>query len=144
MNPQTIKQLAIAAAISTALTTASIPSHASDFSLSEASGASIAAPIAIVGIGASAIFVAGGTLVVKSVQLTGQAIRVVVESTANAAATTLTFVGKSAEAFVAGVGDTLRVVPTATGIILYESRRAIAWVPNGNGTNLTHNERLTQ
>jgi|GEM_PF-6598644 len=144
MNKQTLKHFAIAAAIGTTLSGTAITSQASDYSLSEASGASIAAPVALVGIGASAVLVGSATLVVKSIQATGHITRVVVESSANAAATTLTFVGKSAEAFAGGVGDTLSIVPTVSGTILYEANRAIAWLPNERGTNLTHNERLTQ
>ena len=144
MTMQTLKHFAIAAAIGTTLSTTAMSSYAGDFTLSEASGASIAAPIAVVGIGASAVLATSGTIVVKSVQLSGNVTRVVVENTASAAAATLTFVGKSAEAFVGGAGDMLRVVPTASGIILYEAQRAIAWVPNQGGSNLTHNERLTQ
>lgn len=146
MFTQSFKKLVLTATLGATLSMAAVSAQAGDgiHAMSQASGASIAAPIAIVSVGASAVVATAGVVTIKSVQLIGTGTRVVVENVARGVAATLEFTGKSAGAFAAGIGDTLRVVPLTTGIVFYEAKRAVAWVPNDRGANLSHNERLTQ
>ncbi len=145
MFSDSIKHFTLATAIGAAVTVTSPPVLAADtLTLSHASGVSAATPAAVISFGASTVVTGSAVLTVKAVQLSANGTRVVVEGAARGSAATLELIGNHTGSFAAGVGDTLRVVKLASGILLVEAQRAVAWIPNQRGEGMSHHEQLTR
>ena len=113
------------------------------YDASAASGMSVAVPVAVVGLSATAAIAGASVLTVNAVHLSAQGTVVVLEGIVDGVSRTVEFTVDASRGFAAGAGTVLRASAVAGGILLHDSSRAVALITNETGRHLMHNERLT-
>ncbi|WP_374347254.1 hypothetical protein [Chitinimonas sp.] len=96
---------------------------------------------ALVVAGSAVVLASGAELLVKSVEHSGQASLVVLESAASGMSVTLELSGKMAEGLALASGATVQVVSEASGHLLVSAGKVLAFVPNELGKGLLHHSK---
>lgn len=109
--------------------------------LSNASGL-IAQGSATVVYGSLSAVAASGTVVVESVQVTGDASMVVLAGAADAASATVRLSGNMAQGASLVAGTSVGVVAVSTGYVLVAAGKVLAFIPNEIGRALLHHSRV--
>lgn len=84
---------------------------------------------------------AGGSVVVEGVRASGDALEVVLRSTADASVATVRLSAKAAGGLSLATGTVLEVLASSAGQVLVLSGKAIAFIPNEAGKALLHHAR---
>ena len=114
--------------------------QSSSSELSEASLVPIAISVAL-----PVILVAGvGSIVVTGVQASAEGTVWVVENVADGVKGSICFAGRVAGAAAVAVGTVVVVTVVATGMVLSNAGRVIAFVPNEIGRTLSYNQRVSR
>lgn len=122
-----------------ALSVACISAHAQSSELSMIS----ALPVASVAYAGASVVTAGASLVVRSVEVSGNVTVLVLERVTDGVRSSVRISGRVAERASIVAGTALSVATVASGTMLIASGEVIAFVPNELGRALLHNEPLT-
>lgn len=126
--------------IASLLALACATSQAADGSQASANGASdLTASLAA---GSVLTVLAGGSLVVESVEAVGSGVSVVLENVADGSKATLQFSGKALQGVSLAAGTAVSVVAMSAGHALVVSGKVIAFLPNEAGKALLHHSRV--
>jgi hypothetical protein len=102
---------------------------------------------AVAGAAVSAVPVAfsvmGASLVIKAVEVTASGTLYVLERVSDGAQASVRISGHMASGVVTGVGTVVGVSAIATGVLLSTAGEVLAFIPNGLGRALLHNEKIT-
>ena len=84
---------------------------------------------------------AAGSVVVKSVEVAGDAVVLVLKSASDGAEASLRFTGRAANKAALPVGTGVQVVGRASGHVLIAAGQVIAFLPTAAGRALVHHSR---
>ena len=85
---------------------------------------------------------ASGTIIVESVEVTGNASMVVLAGASDAASATLRLSGKAVKGASLVAGTSVGLVAISTGYLLVSAGKVLAFIPNEIGRALLHHTRL--
>jgi hypothetical protein len=129
--------LAIAAALAVH---SAAHAQSSSSELSEASMVPIAISVAL-----PVVLVAGvGSIVVTGVQASAEGTVWIVENVADGVKGSICFAGRAVGAAAVAVGTVVVVTVVATGMVLSNAGRVIAFIPNEIGRTLSYNQRVSR
>lgn len=97
---------------------------------------------ALVVLGSLSALAASGTVLVDSIEATGDASVVVLAGASGAARATVRISGRAARAVSLVAGASVRVVAISTGCLLVSAGKVLAFFPNEIGKALLHHARL--
>ncbi|MEX8501571.1 MAG: hypothetical protein AB3X41_00805 [Leptothrix ochracea] len=110
---------------------------------SEASGISLAIPVAISVIGPIALLSAGATFTIVSIQASATGTAWVLERVGDGSRVVVRWGGEAAKSFSNGVGKVVEVTATSAGQLLSVSGEVIGFIPNDVGRTLIYHEQMT-
>jgi len=90
------------------------------------------------------LLVAGGTLIVKSVEVSARGTVYLLERASDGAQASVEVAGKGAAGVSVATGTIVTTSVIGAGVILSVAGEVIAFIPNELGRALLHNERLTK
>jgi hypothetical protein len=99
---------------------------------------------ALVVTGSLSALAASGTVVVDSIEASGDASMIVLAGASDAAQATVRLSSRAARATSLAVGESVNVVATSTGYLLVTSGKVLAFIPNQTGKALLHNSRVSE
>jgi hypothetical protein len=110
---------------------------------SEASGISLAIPVAVSVIGPILLLSAGATFTIVSIQASATGTAWVLERVGDGSRVVVRWGGEAAKSFSNGVGKVVVVTATSAGQLLSISGEVIGFIPNDVGRTLIYNEQMT-
>lgn len=126
--------------IATLLALACATGQAADGSQASANGLSdLTASVAA---GSIVTVLAGGSLVVASVETVGDGVALVLENAADGSRATVQFSGKALQGVSLAAGTAVSAVAMSTGHALVVSGKVIAFLPSEAGKALLHHSRV--
>lgn len=127
----------IAALLACVLSTAQAVPQSTNSELSGASELISDGSAALVG-GSLAALLVTGSVVVASVNASGEAVDVVLEGVGDASRATVRLSGAAAKKLSVAAGSTVKVLAVSTGHVLVASGKVLAFIPNEAGKALIH------
>lgn len=137
-----VAALALAAATLATIAPAGAQTR-SERAASELSAASVL-PVALSVVAPAVLLGASGAMTVVAVEKASDATVWVFERASDGTRASVRFAGEAAGAVSLAVGTTVSVTATASGWVLHQAGKAIAFVPNEIGRTLLHHERITR
>lgn len=130
--------------LATALTLGCASAHTrGDRAASELSAVSML-PVALSVVAPALLLGSAGAMTVVAVETASDATVWVFERAADGSRASVRFAGQAAGGLSLAVGTTVAVSATASGWVVHQSGRALAFVPNEVGRTLLHHERITR
>ena len=122
---------------------AGAPASAGSARLSNASADIVDGSAQVVG-GSLQALVAGGSVIIASVEVVGEASVVVLTSAVDGSRASVRLSGQAARALSGALGGAVDVVVLSTGHLLVSMGRVLAFIPNEAGRALLHSARVAE
>ena len=120
---------------------ATVPAAAQSTAPSQASAVSVAPSVELASIALEAL-PAGSELVIRSVEVVGERVRVTVASAATGASFVVELAARAARGVVLAAGTVVSVAVVSGGYLLSVAGEALAFVPDAAARALIHHEAL--
>ena len=131
------------AAVATSFVSPAVAHTRGDRAASELSAASVL-PVALSVTAPVILLGASGAMTVMAVERASDGTVWMLERASDGARASVHFAGDAAGGVSLAVGATVAVSATASGWVLHQAGKALAFVPNEIGRTLLHHERITQ